>query len=59
MKSFITIAPPELSMKIVFKEDRVLLSGEHVKAGESKEFTKKEAEAFIRNGVAKKAKKEN
>ena len=43
-------------MRIKFKEDRKLLNGKIVKAEKGYDFPKAEAQAFIDNGFAKKAK---
>ena len=43
-------------MKIKFKEARSLITGKTVEANKSYDFPKKEAEAFISNGVAVKVK---
>lgn len=42
-------------MQIMFTEDRELLDGTRIKAGEVREFADEEAQHFINNGVAKAA----
>lgn len=39
-------------MNIIFRVSGELLTGEKVKAGETRDFPDKEAQAFIQNGVA-------